>query len=81
MAKKQHPQKKRRIKNPVARCMELVTRPATHKDKTKYNRKDNKGSQGPFYLAVFSDKYFNVRLVYIIQKRNDGQRMVAGGTS
>jgi len=67
MAKKQHPQKKRRIKNPVARCMELVTRPATHKDKTKYNRKkDNKGSQGPFYLAAFSDKYFNDRLVYII---------------
>lgn len=34
--------KKRRIKNPVARNMEEFNRPATHKDKTKYNRKSIK---------------------------------------
>jgi len=33
--------KKRRVKNPVARCMALVTKAATHKDKTKYDRKTN----------------------------------------
>ena len=59
MAKKTHKKKLRRIKNPVARCMELVNKPATHKDKTKYNRKDEKGKESPFYLAAFSYKYFN----------------------
>jgi hypothetical protein len=28
-----------RRKNPVARVLNQVNRPATHKDKTKYNRK------------------------------------------
>jgi len=41
--------KKRRVKNPVARCMELVNRPATHKDKTKYDRKSKKGPKDLFY--------------------------------
>ena len=44
--------KKRRIKNPVARCMELVNKPATHKDKTKYNRKNFKKDLGPFALSA-----------------------------
>ena len=42
---------KRRVKNPVARCMELVNKPATHRDKTKYSRKDFKKDLGPFSLT------------------------------
>ncbi len=52
---KKHTQKKRRIKNPVARVMNEFNKPATHRDKTKYKRKDKyngkKGSQDPFLLA------------------------------
>lgn len=46
--------KKRRIKNPVARTMETYNRPATHKDKTKYNKKDKsyKKDLGPFSLSA-----------------------------
>ena len=50
-------QKKRRIKNPVAKNMETFCRPSTHRDKTKYNRQDekNKGSKDPYFLTKFSD--------------------------
>ncbi len=40
--------KKRRVKNPVARNMEEFNRPATHRDKTKYRRKNKKGPQDLF---------------------------------
>ena len=46
--------KRRRVKNPVARCMEAICKPATHRDKTKYNKKnkDYKKDLGPFALSV-----------------------------
>jgi len=78
-------QKKRRIKNPIARCMELVNRPATHKDKTKYNKKDKGYKKGydktdlfywPTFLAF--DKYFNA---CIIQVRTNRWGMVASNAS
>lgn len=67
MPKKIHKQKTRRVKNPVARVLDEFNKPATHRDKTKYSRKDKKGSQDPFYLATVSDKYFNARMENILQ--------------
>jgi len=59
--------KKRRIKNPVAKNMEEFNRPATHRDRTKYNRKDkNKGSQDPYFLTKFSVIGFMYNCISII---------------
>ncbi len=45
--------KKRKVNNPVAKHMEAFNRPATHKDKKKYNRKViNKKDLGPFSLTI-----------------------------
>lgn len=46
--------KKRRTKNPVAKHMEAINRPSTHRDKTKYNKKnkDYKKDLGPFSLGA-----------------------------
>ena len=50
--------KKRRTKNPVAKNMEAFNRPSTHRDKTKYNRKNKKGSVDPFSLSGVSNLLF-----------------------
>jgi len=46
--------KKRRMRNPVARVINKLNRPATHRDKTKYNKKDKsyKRDLGPFSVGL-----------------------------
>lgn len=44
---------KKRNKNPVAKFMNQVNKSATHRDKTKYFRKEkHKGRKDPFLLTA-----------------------------
>lgn len=64
---------KKRHKNPVARVINQYNKPATHRDRTKYYKKDkHKGRKfDPYFLA----KYF----YDLLQKRPYGRCLVAMG--